>query len=210
MRDCSFGFEQFHLKHQNVLRSLLEKIKNPEPHILEIGCWTGQSTNVICKFLKEKTGGSLTVIDTFEGVVDTPLDPLAKQHNIIEIFMDNMMLENNIPWPLQRVLKKRSQDVASFFDDETFDLIFIDGDHRYEMVKQDILLYLPKMKRGGIICGHDYDSSYFDEGLVNYDFKEGKHHGVIKAVQEIFHSPLVDVKAFEHDFVFWFSQEKIK
>lgn len=37
------------------------------------------------------------------------------------------------------------------------DLVFIDGDHSYEGVKQDISLWLPKVRSGGIISGHDYD-----------------------------------------------------
>lgn len=38
-----------------------------------------------------------------------------------------------------------------------FDFIFIDGDHSYEGVKNDIMLYYPRLKKGGIMGGHDYD-----------------------------------------------------
>jgi len=36
------------------------------------------------------------------------------------------------------------------------DMVFIDADHSYEGVHNDILKWLPKVKSGGIISGHDY------------------------------------------------------
>lgn len=38
-----------------------------------------------------------------------------------------------------------------------FDLVFIDANHEYIHVKQDILSWLPKVRPGGILAGHDYD-----------------------------------------------------
>ena len=39
------------------------------------------------------------------------------------------------------------------------DLVFIDGDHRYEACKQDIELYRDLVRPGGILAGHDYGRS---------------------------------------------------
>jgi len=36
------------------------------------------------------------------------------------------------------------------------DMVFIDGDHRYEQVRNDILLAKRILKPGGLLCGHDY------------------------------------------------------
>jgi hypothetical protein len=36
------------------------------------------------------------------------------------------------------------------------DMVFIDGDHRYEQVRDDILLAKRILKPGGLLCGHDY------------------------------------------------------
>jgi len=55
-------------------------------------------------------------------------------------------------------------------EDETFDFIYIDACHLYESVLWDMEHYFPKLKKGGILGGHDYfDSHAF---------------GVVKAVDE--------------------------
>jgi cephalosporin hydroxylase len=45
--------------------------------------------------------------------------------------------------------------VAKCLDGRTIDALFIDGDHRYEGVKQDFLCYRPFVKDGGLILFHD-------------------------------------------------------
>lgn len=69
-----------------------------------------------------------------------------------------------------KIVKASSQDVVDQFEDEFFDFIYVDGGHDYESVHRDLTLYYPKLKRGGIISGHDYIDKYGD--------------GVIKAVDE--------------------------
>ncbi len=45
---------------------------------------------------------------------------------------------------------------AAAFDDESLDLVWIDGDHSYEGCLADIEAWLPKVRAGGLIGGHDY------------------------------------------------------
>jgi hypothetical protein len=57
----------------------------------------------------------------------------------------------------QVVIHRRySAEVASEFSDGYFDWIYIDGNHLYEYVKQDLELYYSKIKVGGYITGDDY------------------------------------------------------
>ena len=49
-----------------------------------------------------------------------------------------------------------SYDVVHNFPDKYFDFIYIDATHIYECVKDDLTQYLPKLKDGGLMCGHDY------------------------------------------------------
>ena len=151
--------------------------------VLEIGCWIGHSTAAICLAL-EKTSGRLTVVDTFDGA-GSMLSVYAKRgFNVKEEFIKNMT-EIGVMDRI-RVLHGTSDAMVREVEDGSQDLIFIDGDHRYSQVKRDIRNYLPKLRPGGIICGHDYESPIYDERHIEQDFHAGSHHGVTKAVNEAF------------------------
>jgi hypothetical protein len=66
------------------------------------------------------------------------------------------------------------------FKPHSLDIVFIDAAHDYESVKGDILIWLSRVKPGGIVCGHDYCDYY---------------PGVKKAVDEVFEN---DFKLLEH------------
>lgn len=56
------------------------------------------------------------------------------------------------------MIREESVKAASNFSDEDFDFIFVDGDHSYEATLADCEAYYPKLKKGGIFCGHDYQT----------------------------------------------------
>jgi hypothetical protein len=55
-----------------------------------------------------------------------------------------------------RKIKMWSASASALFPDGSLDLIFIDGSHDFEAVQYDITLWLPKLRKGGFITGHDY------------------------------------------------------
>lgn len=67
-----------------------------------------------------------------------------------------------------------SKEILNRFADESLDFIFIDGNHAYEWVVWDIANWSKKVKKGGIIFGHDYDD-YTNS-------KRWKEMGVIPAI----------------------------
>jgi len=73
---------------------------------------------------------------------------------------------NGVEW-----VYKYSYDAVEELKDIEFDFVYIDGMHDYESVLQDITLYYPLVKSGGIICGHDFCKG---------------HMGVVKAVDKFF------------------------
>ena len=74
-------------------------------------------------------------------------------------------------FPKLHIVKMTSFNAAKLFPEKFFDLGFIDADHAYEAVLSDIEEWLPLIKKGGLLTGHDY-----------YD----KKPGVIQAVNEYF------------------------
>lgn len=56
-----------------------------------------------------------------------------------------------------KLIKGWSNEVVRQFDDESLNFVFIDGDHTYEHVVEDIALWSKKVRKGGIVYGHDFD-----------------------------------------------------
>ena len=57
--------------------------------------------------------------------------------------------------------KGYSVPISAEFENESLDLVFIDGDHSYEGCKADIEAWLPKLRSGGVLAGHDYGHKRF-------------------------------------------------
>jgi len=55
-----------------------------------------------------------------------------------------------------KIIKEMSVDARNHIEDGELDLCFIDANHSYEFVRSDIDCWLPKIKKGGILAGHDY------------------------------------------------------
>jgi len=55
-----------------------------------------------------------------------------------------------------RLIVDDSVAAAAKIADASLDFIFIDGDHSYEGVQRDLLAWMPKVKPGGWLMGHDY------------------------------------------------------
>lgn len=55
---------------------------------------------------------------------------------------------------------------ASMFQSEYFDWVYIDGNHLYEFVKDDLEMYFKLVKAGGLLTGDDYQSGGWWQGGV--------------------------------------------
>mgnify|MGYP001300021784 CR=1 FL=1 len=74
-----------------------------------------------------------------------------------------------------KLLRKKSSEALNDTPND-LDFVYIDGDHNYEAVGEDIKLWEPKIRTGGILAGHDYNKSK--------DRYRKIFSGVIQAVDE--------------------------
>jgi len=71
------------------------------------------------------------------------------------------------------LVRKFSVDAAKDFENESLDFAYLDGNHEYSHVVNDLTAWVPKVKIGGIVSGHDFISRKNPEYLM----------GVIPAVR---------------------------
>jgi len=78
-----------------------------------------------------------------------------EKYTNLQIVQDNLRGRTNITfWP------GKSDFIATHFEDESIDVIFIDGSHTYEGVSLDIRSWWSKLKYGGKMAFHDYGQGF--------------------------------------------------
>ena len=107
-------------------------------------------------------------MDQWNGALQTcdVLEPGAEQTYYDEF-------ERNVRDLIQqgRVRPLRSEALAAVLHFDQVDMVFLDDDHAYEHVRDEIRAYRQVVRPGGILCGHDYMEN---------------HPGVMQAVDEAF------------------------
>lgn len=163
-----------------------QKLYNSLPedsHFVEIGSYVGSSSLLMAELIRNgKKRVKFDCIDPWEFYIP------SHKYKRIDDFLKDFVFEKdetclNGAVVFQRVIQKqnlqgtinqiigRSQDVSHTYKDSSLDGVFIDAEHTYEAIKSDIRCWLPKVKKSGIIAGHDYHED---------------HPGVIRAVNESF------------------------
>lgn len=57
-------------------------------------------------------------------------------------------------------VRKFSVDAAKDFKDESLDFVYIDGNHSGQGVKEDMEAWFPKIKKDGLMAGHDFTNRW--------------------------------------------------
>ena len=137
------------MKRELLIKKIIKE--NNYKTIVEVGTYRGQ----FAKHLYETEPNELHLID--------PWNKFDK-----EVFSDYTQYDQNKWDSLHENVKAKfnydnvfvhrltSEEGVKMFMDSTIDLVYIDGNHAYDFVKQDLNLWLPKIKKGGMLCGHDY------------------------------------------------------
>ena len=82
------------------------------------------------------------------------------------------------------ILKMLSEDASKTIENNSLNFCYIDASHKYIQVKNDIKCWLPKVRKGGILCGHDYDID-INKWVQKWGDRKYPHGGVRRAVDEL-------------------------
>jgi len=157
-------------KYTMGLIDLIKDLNIPIETMVEVGSYQGESTIIFAENIK--TLKTLYAVDPWMNGY-APGDVCSDEYpmDIVESNF-NVRIKD---YPQISKQKTTSEEFSKTIEDGSLDFVYIDGDHQYESCKKDLELWVPKVKKGGIIAGHDYLAICF--------------LGVVNAVNESFGSP---------------------
>jgi hypothetical protein len=129
---------------------------------VEIGTWEG---NFSKRLLESTTCKKLYCVDPYKhfdaGIYPDAINNLTQEkfdqvyestRKSLECFGDRV-----------EFIRLCSSEAVKLFEDESLDFVYIDGNHDYKFVEEDIRLWFPKVKKGCYLCGDDVYSLNLSE-----------------------------------------------
>ena len=129
----------------------------------EIGTRDGNYAEELCQDLPDL---QLYCIDPWKIYKDYQEVWIKDQKSMDALFKD---IKRKLSKYNCKIIRKTSMEAVKSFKSNSLDFVFIDGNHNYNYVLDDISKWSRVVRAGGIIFGHDYSQDY---------------SGVIRAVQE--------------------------
>lgn len=211
------------IRHKHMQELIYNKFKDYEGEIklIEIGSWAGGSVLTwanIFEIMGKKY--KIFCIDPWTDYIDDQgnlwthrtMKKALKKNKIFKLFLHNI-LSSNISENIS-ILRGSTIEMTNVLKENSFDIVFIDGNHAYEFVKADLDLTSKLVKNNGILCGDDLELQFNEvdqEQLLNNKRKDvikdninlcNYHPGVTLAVYEFF---LKQISATEG---YWYVSKK--
>lgn len=156
---------------------MLEGIKAPVG--VEIGTAEGHTTEYLLQSIPTL---QLSGIDPYPMYIDWDGNQPAAEKNKSELMKKIETYEDRYEH-----IFANSDDAVDRFEDNSLDFVFIDGLHTYDQVLKDCRNYYPKVKKGGLIIGHDF----------------ARIEGVNKAVRQFAKEVDKEIKNAKQDLWYW-------
>jgi len=156
-----FGWSQMETQGAMIEHFISEAKWNSKDKILiaEIGVFLGRSIAIYHEVLsKNNIAHEIIGIDHFNGSPEHQSGrfPMPSYESALNNLNDIKEV---------RLVRAASLDEVNNYNDHTFDMVYIDASHEYEPVCADIRAWMPKVKKGGFLCGDDYSPDWV--GVIN-------------------------------------------
>jgi len=182
------------LKHRDELPLLLNSLDLVGVGV-EVGSCQGEFADTI---LKNWNGQKLWLVDAWRHFQTNIEDINNSDHNkqleaLIHCFIKMYPYGSRVG-----IIRDLSVVGAKLFDDHSLDFVYIDAAHDYESVIQDLISWFPKVKKGGVLAGHDYTFH-----TVIFEQNGGYINGVFEvkpAVDEFAKEHTLEIKVTGEDF----------
>ena len=142
----------------DICARLLEPM-NSDLRVAEIGVFRGRMAKRLLGMLGERVS-EYYMVDPWgyqKGYVDGVANFMKDKDQWERMYRKALKMTRRFK-DQRRVLRMPSVEASKRVADAHLDLVYIDANHMYEFVKQDIMAWLPKVRGGGYIAGHDYDN----------------------------------------------------
>lgn len=121
----------------------------------EIGVYKGEYSAILCKGVP---GLKLHCIDAWKGYASHTQEDLDNALETAKQALAGYDVE---------FIRAFSMDAVHRFEDNSLDFVYIDGNHEWQHITQDLYHWARKVKPGGVVAGHDYFISDWSKSVVH-------------------------------------------
>jgi len=139
--------------------------------ICELGVFEGENFNLM---IEHKPQIAIAIDSWLSDDIPSRNDLNFSQEELDKQYAD--FASSMTDKPFVKIYREHTEKAVKHFQDEYFDLIYIDADHSFEGCLKDIKDWYPKVKEQGFLIGDDYR-----EALAS---RTGIRFGVIEAVNK--------------------------
>lgn len=135
-------------------QGMLDEVMPKGGRCAEIGVWEGDFSAEILNITKPK---ELVLIDPWDLLADREDEHTHSQHSSAVRMREKFdQVDGSLGRLPNCVLRKGfSAEILESYSDHYFDWVYIDGNHLYDFVLEDIMVAARKVRPGGIIAGDD-------------------------------------------------------
>ena len=129
------------------------------------GWFTDAEGKAFLDIVKPLKGAQIAHVGTYEGLSVSYIFPSCKKNGntiyAIDMYYHPLLEANLAFWGNQKdtaiMMTLSSEEAVKVFEPKSLDVVFIDGDHHFKPVCNDIWKWSRRLKEGGTLCGHDYN-----------------------------------------------------